>query len=109
MNKKTEEVLLSLLKVGLLQRYIGIGAREDELFEAYNQIKSLADWCRVFSQVAERFEKVADAAEDRIVKASNYRTATIYSWGATVTTTRHRTSSFNKKLVYSIFAIRYGM
>ncbi|MBI4319321.1 MAG: alpha/beta hydrolase [Chloroflexi bacterium] len=73
-----EKALMLQRRIALTQRYIGHGGLVGEVFDAYSRIDVLDDWCPVFTSMAERFERGADAADDALVKAANYLKAALY-------------------------------
>lgn len=77
MSKEEKDRILAGEKA-ISWRFIGEGARPEELFETYGKIKDLDDWPKEFSALAQRFERAADAIEDTGIKASNYLSATLY-------------------------------
>ncbi|MFC1995275.1 alpha/beta hydrolase family protein [Chloroflexota bacterium] len=77
MTKEFKEEMLGREKHHL-ERYVGEGAQPEQLFEAYAKIKTLEDWSREFSSIANKFEDAGDAIEDPMVKAHNYLSASLY-------------------------------
>jgi hypothetical protein len=77
-SAEAKAVLGQLKDHGRVRRWFGLGARAEELFDAFAKIKELSDWCREFGEVAKRFEAGADAAADRPVKLANYLSAASY-------------------------------
>ena len=69
---KKDAPILTALK-SAINRWVALGAREEELFEAFSRINTVDEWYSLFTELAQTYEKAADAAEVSIVKATNYR------------------------------------
>jgi 2,6-dihydroxypseudooxynicotine hydrolase len=79
MSPEEANVILGQLKDhGRVRRWFGLGARAEELFDTFGKIHELAEWCSEFGNLAQRFEKSADATEERTVKVANYLSAASY-------------------------------
>ena len=98
MDKKTENEILASLK-GAQRRLVSMGCKAGEFFEAYGRINTLSDWPKEMSKIAARFEKVADATEDRLVKSSTYLKAVAYYHAAQLGI--HEDTEEKKQIFYS--------
>lgn len=98
MDEKTQNIILFALK-GSQRRWVALGGKAGEFFEAYEKIKTLSDWPKEFSSLAARFEKVADAIDDKVVKASNYLKAVVYYHAAQLGI--HEDTEEKKQIFYS--------
>src|SRR5512142_943263 len=76
--EEARTILAQLKDHGRVRRWLGIGARSEELFDTFGDIRELGDWCREFGKVGARFENSADALVDRLVRVANYLAAACY-------------------------------
>lgn len=75
----TKDTLLARLKDPIrLRRFLGLGARDEDLFAAYRRIETLDRWPTEFAAIASAYETVGDAVEEPLVKVANWLTATTY-------------------------------
>lgn len=98
MDEKTQNLILTTLKKAQ-RRITSLGCRESEFFETYERIRTLSDWPKEVSKLAERFEKAGDHIEDGLVKASNYLKAVAYYHAAQLGI--HEDTEEKKQIFYS--------
>lgn len=60
------------------RRWLGLGARPDELFATFTKIGELSDWSREFHRLGGQFETAASQIDDREVKVATYLAAALY-------------------------------
>ena len=67
-----------------IRRFIGLGARVEDLFDAYSRIVELEDWQRELSAIGALYEKAGETIEDKPVRVGNFLQAACYFHIATL-------------------------
>lgn len=75
---KRDELLARLKDPIRLRRFLGLGARTEDLFDAYQRIVRLEQWPDEFASVARGYEQAGDQATVRQASINNWLTACVY-------------------------------
>ena len=78
MPKEQEEAAVLQEGTHNVKRLVGFGAEEGELRDAYGRIGKLGDWCREFTKLAEKHEKLAEPAKVEYARILHYMKAAVY-------------------------------
>lgn len=75
---KEDEIAVLIEGSHNVKRLVGLGAEESLLRETLGKVKNLSDWCPEFIRVAEKYEKLAEAAKVEYARIFYYMTAAVY-------------------------------
>ncbi|MFC2073135.1 hypothetical protein ACFLUU_10690, partial [Chloroflexota bacterium] len=78
LTEEQENDLLPGFKSRVLRQGRALGAKQEEVQEICDKIKTKKDWCPEFTRFAEEYEKMGDDAEDAEAKVSNYVRSLVY-------------------------------